>query len=68
MTNTTNRYGTPWGDWYDAFLEHGCTDAGAAALANKCETWAANNPRMTWQDVFDAVLLTEETDVTTASA
>lgn len=60
MKNTVNRERAAW-DWFQAFQEHGRNRAAADALVTECQTWAANNPDMSWQDVFDAVLLADET-------
>ena len=55
--NTDNK---AWHDWFDAFSEHGKGED-CERLANECEHWTYMNPGMTWQDAFDAVLLTDET-------
>lgn len=58
----TNNRGAQWFySWYDAFIDNGRNDAAAMHLAAECETWQANNPTMSWQDIFDAVLLSDET-------
>jgi hypothetical protein len=51
-----------WHDWHDAFEFEGIDRETAYDLANECEIWATNNPTMRWQDIFDAVLLTHETE------
>ncbi len=48
-------------DWHLAFREQGRNAAAAEVLTQEAATWATNNPDMTWQDVFDAVILADET-------
>ncbi len=49
-------------DWDQAFREHGRNAAAAASLTREAVQWATNNPDMPWQDIFDAVLLSDEVD------
>ncbi len=48
-------------DWFRAFEDHGRDRATADILVQECETWATNNPDMSWDEIFDAVILTDET-------
>ncbi len=49
-------------DWDEAFQENGRNAAASAALVQEAVTWATNNPDMTWEDIFDAVILADEVD------